>query len=137
MNYTNTPATLAAMSGTPGHFLDVSQVANRYRVSTDTIWRWSRNGGFPKGRIVGNPDVVSLNTESFAVADAICDRGTLDDWKANVATYCVGNTVMTTVVSLAFVGPLLEVLGRNGGGLHLRGKSSKGKTTLQQAAASV
>ena len=89
------------------------------------------------GRILGNPDVVSLNTESSAVADAICNRGTLADWKKEVAAYCIGNPLMTTVVSLAFVGSLLEVLGRNGGGLHLRGGSSKGKTTLQQAAAMV
>lgn len=30
--------------------LDVKQVAARLAVSTDTIWRWKRNGNFPKAR---------------------------------------------------------------------------------------
>jgi prophage regulatory protein len=34
-------------------YLTVVQVAGRYDVSTDTIWRWSRNGVFPKGRKIG------------------------------------------------------------------------------------
>lgn len=29
-------------------YLSVQQVAERYGVSTDTIWRWVRNGTFPK-----------------------------------------------------------------------------------------
>ncbi len=64
-------------------------------------------------------------------------KGTLGDWKGEVAAVCVGNGLLTTVVSLAFVGPLLELLGSDGGGLHLRGRSSRGKTTLQCVAASV
>jgi len=28
-------------------YLNVTQVAHRYGVSTDTIWRWCRNGDFP------------------------------------------------------------------------------------------
>ncbi len=48
MKKDNTPADLAASSGTPGFYLNASEVADRYRVSTDTIWRWSRNGDMPK-----------------------------------------------------------------------------------------
>lgn len=29
-------------------YLTVKQVAERFGVSTDTIWRWKRNGRFPK-----------------------------------------------------------------------------------------
>ena len=89
------------------------------------------------GRLIGDPDVVSVNGDFSTVAEAIQAHGTLEDWKANVAALCVGNPLMTTAVSLAFVGPLLELLGRDGGGLHLRGQSSRGKTTLQRSAASV
>lgn len=38
-------------------YLTVDQVAQRYSVSTDTIWRWSRNGDFPKQRKIG-PNVT-------------------------------------------------------------------------------
>lgn len=89
------------------------------------------------GRLIGDPDVVSVDGDFSAVAAEIRAHGTLEDWKANLAALCVGNTLMITTVSLALVGPLLELLGRDGGGLHLRGRSSRGKTTLQRSAASV
>ena len=34
-------------------YLDVGQVAARLGVSTDTIWRWKREGRFPKARKFG------------------------------------------------------------------------------------
>ncbi len=40
-------------------------------------------------------------------------------------------------VSLALSGPLLEMLKQDGGGIHLRGESSRGKSTILKAAASV
>ena len=38
-------------------FLNVTQVAERYAVSTDTIWRWSRDGDLPKSIKLG-PNVT-------------------------------------------------------------------------------
>lgn len=36
------------MSSTPAtYYLSVEQVAKRFSVSKDTIWRWKRNGEFP------------------------------------------------------------------------------------------
>lgn len=35
------------------HYLTVQQVADRLGVSTDTIWRWKRNGAFPAAVRVG------------------------------------------------------------------------------------
>lgn len=34
-------------------YLTVEQVARRFAVSTDTIWRWKRDGDFPKAFRVG------------------------------------------------------------------------------------
>ena len=34
-------------------FLSVDQVAHRYNVSVDSIWRWKRNGKFPKPVRIG------------------------------------------------------------------------------------
>ena len=48
MNIHTTPADLAAISSMPGLYLNSSQVAERYGVSPDTVWRWSRNGEMPK-----------------------------------------------------------------------------------------
>lgn len=48
MTTDNTPADSAASSGMPAFYLNAGQVADRYGVSTDTVWRWSRNGNMPK-----------------------------------------------------------------------------------------
>ncbi|MGH9755486.1 MAG: DUF927 domain-containing protein [Blastocatellia bacterium] len=64
-------------------------------------------------------------------------QGTLDDWKTNIAQYCRRNSLLLFTVSLAFAGKLLFPLRLENAGFHLRGTSSKGKTTLIQVAASV
>lgn len=64
-------------------------------------------------------------------------HGTLDEWKASVASLCKGNPMLIVAVSLAFAGPLLELAEEEGGGLHLQGSSSCGKTTIQKVATSV
>jgi putative DNA primase/helicase len=64
-------------------------------------------------------------------------QGTADAWRASIGRLSQGNTRLVFAVSLAFVGALLAALGGEGGGFHLRGDSSQGKTTALHAAASV
>jgi uncharacterized protein (DUF927 family) len=54
-----------------------------------------------------------------------------------VAALAAGNSRLAFAVSVAFAGPLLDVSGGDGGGFHLRGDSSSGKTTALRVAASV
>jgi len=42
-----------AIVDTGNLFLNVNQVAERYDVSTDSIWRWKRQGNFPAPVRVG------------------------------------------------------------------------------------
>lgn len=63
--------------------------------------------------------------------------GTAQEWRDSVGMLCRDNPMMMLAVSLAFTGPLLLPLGWQGGGLHFRGISSSGKTTLLTLAASV
>jgi uncharacterized protein (DUF927 family) len=63
--------------------------------------------------------------------------GTLAQWKEKVADLCVGNSRLTLAVSMAFAATLLTPLGHEGGGVHLRGPSSEGKTTTLLVGASV
>ncbi len=65
------------------------------------------------------------------------ERGTLEDWKRDVARLASGHGLPVLAISAALAGPLLHLAGQEGGGLHFVGQSSKGKTTLLQAAASV
>ncbi|RBI70612.1 hypothetical protein DQW77_13790 [Roseovarius sp. TE539] len=88
------------------------------------------------GRVIGHALVTTDNIPDDMMA-AIHTRGTLDAWKSEVAARCVGNPLMMLAVSHAFRGPLLAVLGQTGGGFHMRGVSSRGKSTIQYVATSV
>jgi putative DNA primase/helicase len=62
--------------------------------------------------------------------------GSLEGWQSGVAAMAEGNDLLAFGLSVAFVGPLLRPLGWEGGGIHLRGGSSCGKTTILAAAGS-
>ena len=65
-------------------------------------------------------------------------RGTLDQWCERIGRLCVGNSRLTFAASCAFAGPMLAWAGgTDGGGVHLMGDSSCGKTTALKVAASV
>jgi putative DNA primase/helicase len=64
-------------------------------------------------------------------------KGSIEDWKAQVSQYCRRNPLLLFGVSVAFAAKLLGPLRLENAGFHLRGTSSKGKTTLIQVAASV
>ncbi len=89
------------------------------------------------GRVIGAEHVVYQQANAPAAAAEIKAAGTGEDWRDAVATLCVGNPLMLFSVSLAFAGVLLEPLGLDGGGVHLRGASSRGKSTAQRVAVSV
>jgi uncharacterized protein (DUF927 family) len=63
--------------------------------------------------------------------------GTLQEWQDNIARLCSGNSRLLLAVSMGFAAPLLTPLGIEGGGIHLRGPSSEGKTTAALVGASV
>ncbi len=88
------------------------------------------------GDVLGGSHVV-VDAVSDDVAGSMHELGALDDWRVQVAQPCEGNALMILALSHAFSGPLLSVLGRDGGGFHLRGVSSRGKSTLLGVAASV
>ena len=63
--------------------------------------------------------------------------GTLHGWREHVAAPCAGNSRLVLALSCAFAGPCIGLLNAEGGGVHLRGPSSSGKTTAAAVAASV
>ncbi|MEW9899743.1 DUF927 domain-containing protein [Chitinivorax sp. PXF-14] len=64
-------------------------------------------------------------------------KGSLDEWRRNVAALCVDNPLLLFASAAAFAGPLLELIGAESGGFHVYGNSSQGKSTLLSMAASV
>ncbi len=78
---------------------------------------------------------VLLQTVS-AVEHAIRASGTLAGWQKDIAGRCAGNSRLVFSLSCAFAAPLLYLASEEGGGFHLRGPSSIGKTTALRVAAS-
>lgn len=63
--------------------------------------------------------------------------GTAGNWQTNVGKYCSGNSRLIFAASAAFAAPLLAAVEMEGGGVHYVGKSSRGKSTCLEVAASV
>lgn len=87
--------------------------------------------------VIGKTNTVFLNPAAPDGVPAMTRKGTLEQWRAEVAARCTGNPILVAAVSLAFTGPLLELLEKDSIGMHLRGSSSSGKTTALGAAVSV
>jgi len=112
---------------------------SRY-ITTDRLgWSDDNCSAFVLGdkRIIGKGNVIFLNDTKPEGAPEMKPRGSLNEWRNTVSAPCEGNPILVTSVSLAFAGPLLEFLGLDGGGLHLRGGSSSGKSTALGIAVSV
>ncbi len=63
-------------------------------------------------------------------------KGTFEDWKAGVGQMVADHFLPVLLMSAALTGPLLDLVGHDGGGIHIFGGSSIGKTTLLRLAAS-
>jgi putative DNA primase/helicase len=82
----------------------------------------------------GATELVLLNTDT---ASPYGYRGTLADWQKGVGRLTAGQRLGVLAVATAFAGPVLHLVGQDGGGIHFRGSSSTGKTSVGRAAASV
>lgn len=63
--------------------------------------------------------------------------GTLEGWQAAIGAKCEGNPLLLLSVCAALAGPLLFHVQRQGGGFHIIGDSSTGKSSAILAGASV
>lgn len=86
------------------------------------------NESFGKQRVLLSND---SKTHNFRQA------GTLEDWKKNVATLCPGNSRLIFGASVGFAAPILRLVNLEGGGFHVCGDSSTGKSTTLQIASSI
>ena len=113
------------------------QVRNRVRLVEAVGWI---GGAFmlPSGETLGvRHDVERLRFAGEPDRRGLTLRGTLDGWKAEVARYAIGNPRLAFGLACAFAGPLLALVRPDGGGgFNLQGFSSKGKSTILEAAAS-
>ncbi|MDA8482645.1 DUF927 domain-containing protein [Pseudomonas resinovorans] len=105
-------------------------------VTTTSFPGWHESGAFVlPGRTIGSDTVRYQGSAS--TQGLFSQRGELTQWQAQVAAKCAGNPVLTLAVGCALAGPLLNLVGVLGGGVHLIGDSSSGKSTAQLVGASV
>lgn len=112
---------------------------NRLETTNRPGWHGDAASGMtcfvlPDGAI-GRRDVVYQ--DSGKVASLFASKGSLQGWQQEVAAPCVGNPVLILAVGVALAGPLLRPMNVLGGGVHLVGDSSSGKSLAQLIAASV
>ena len=74
---------------------------------------------------------------AHAIEPAFSAAGRVEEWRDSVGKLAAGNSRLVFALSVAFAGPLADVVGEDSGGFHFRGGSSSGKTTALKAAASV
>ena len=86
---------------------------------------------------IGHSDEIVVFQPSVPTKHAYKTAGSLHDWQVEVARFAEGNSRVALAISAAFAAPLLRLLEIEGGGLHFRGPSSIGKTTVLHVAGSV
>ena len=62
--------------------------------------------------------------------------GSLEGWRKGVSRKAQGNPILMLAISASFTGALLNLCNAEGGGVHLVGDSSSGKSTAARAACS-
>jgi len=111
------------------------------REQTETVYTLIMSTGWHGGAYVLSATETFGNSEPIYFDAPECShtetRGSLEGWKENIARYAQGNDWLMFALCAAFAPPLLELTDQQGGGFNIFGDSSKGKSTLLRAAASV
>ncbi len=98
----------------------------------------SRGYVLPNGDTVGEPgETLILHPAPENGRNLSGVAGSLEGWKREVAENAVGNAPVLFCVSMAFAGPLLEIVGEVSGGFHFVGGSKTGKSLKARLAVSV
>lgn len=117
-------------------YLTIVNVQAMARAVASTGWYGSAFV-FPDDTVgVAGAERVILQTTNL-IDHAYYVRGTLDEWKHEIARLAVGNPLLILAISVAFAAALVGPCGYESGGVHFVDKSSRGKTSALIAAGSV
>ncbi|MGC5428381.1 DUF927 domain-containing protein [Aeromonas veronii bv. sobria] len=116
-------------------YLMMSQPERRVTCVERTGWH-GKAYVLPGGGIGPDAEQVILQSAGYLSSD-FTSSGELADWQRQIAAMAVGNSRLCFALSLAFAAPLLSLVGLEGGGFHLKGESTDGKSTIMKAAASI
>ena len=120
-------------------YLQTQSPVKRARTTSRTGWHGTLDNlvfVLPDGAIGSSSDEWIFDSGA-PDSSPFTQRGTLKQWRDNVASLCAGNSRLVFAVCSAFASPLVHLIGEESGGFHYRGNSSDGKTTALRAAGSV
>lgn len=88
-------------------------------------------------RASGQSDQLTVFQNPHGLEPAFSQLGTVQQWRDHVAGLATGNSRLGLAVSMAFAAVLADLVGEQGGGIHIKGGSSTGKSTALKMACSV
>lgn len=111
---------------------------------SNAVWTVTGKAGWldgayilPSGDIIQKEDARILYDGDTSQKRFYQPKGSLADWQAHIARLAAGNSRLCLALGTAFAAPLMRLLDIEGGGFHLYGDSSDGKTTAAKVALSV
>lgn len=85
----------------------------------------------------GKDDEIIVYQSNNVISNVLSERGTLVQWRDEICKLTAEQSRLVFSICCAFAGQLLEPLGYDGGGFHMLGSSSIGKSITMCLAASV
>lgn len=85
----------------------------------------------------GNTDEMIVYQSDTTNSSVPCQRGTLVQWRDEICKLIAEQSRLVLSICATFAGQLLEPLGYDGGGFHILGSSSTGKSITMCLAASI
>lgn len=98
---------------------------------------WQQENFVTEKKVFGEAKQRIVFQNDTHLHSALSVSGTVLDWKRHVSQLAINNSRLVFSISCAFAPILLNLIGEDSGGFHLRGTSSSGKTTALNVAASV
>ena len=91
----------------------------------------------PDGAIGSDGKQLIVYQSAHAINSTITQQGTLEQWRDELCKKLAEQSRFVFSIACAFAGQLLEPLGSDGGGFHIIGSSTMGKSLSLKTAASV
>lgn len=136
---------LKSKSGSIDYLIDYlrSCAPDRRFIIVDRLgWHKNKDGKLffaLKDKVIGQSqeEIIFNSTAPDEALPALEVSGTAEEWRDNVANLCNYSTRATLGVCMAFAAPIARLLDVPTFGIHLKGKTSRGKSTVACIASSV
>lgn len=136
---------LKSKSGSIDYLIDYlrSCAPDRRFIIVDRLgWHKNKDGKLffaLKDKVIGQSqeEIIFNSTAPDEALPALEVSGTAEEWRDNVANLCNFSTRATLGVCMAFAAPMARLLDVPTFGIHLKGKTSRGKSTVACIASSV